>query len=77
MSNTHPLKNEGLKKYSYSSRVDYHGGLLGATGDSVSDEARGDNSLFWTIFTIVSGLIVFEIVISNDGFSLKAQSKDR
>ena len=64
--------NEGAiretpKKYSY------HGPLLGATGNETSEKT--DNSIFWGIVAAISGLVVFEIVISRDGVSFK--SKDR
>ena len=69
-----PSQNEGLKKTS-PKKYSYHGGL-GATGNDDKSE-KSDNSIFWGIVAAISGLIVFEIVISNDGFSFKTQSKQR
>ena len=67
--------NEGLKRGSLSptpKKYSYHG-ALGATGNdkSVSDEARGNNKIFWGIAMALSGLVVFEVVISRDGLSFR------
>ena len=53
-------------------RDEYSG--LGATGN---DTQKSDNKVFWGIVAAISGLIVFEIVISNEGFSFRAQSKNK
>ena len=71
---TPPPKNSGLKRVS-PKMYSYHGGL-GSTGNDDKSE-KSDNSIFWGIVASISGLIVFEIVIPNDGLSFKAQSKNK
>ena len=64
-------RNTTPKNYSH-----YSGQLLGAT--AYDDKSRKeDNSIFWTVLTLLTGLVVFEVVISNDGFHFKAQSKSK
>ena len=53
----------------------YHG--LGATGNDNDKSKKEDNTIFWSIITALSGLIVFEFAISNKGYSYRIQSKKR
>ena len=56
--------------------IGYKGPPLGATGNNDKDK-KDDNSVFWTVLTFIAGFVVFEIVISHDGFHFKAQSKSK
>ena len=67
-------KNEGFKK---TPPKMYHYSGLGATGNKDDRSKKEDNTIFWTIITALSGLVVFEFAISNRGYSYKIQSKKK
>ena len=52
---------------------------LGATGKKgdKDKEKNNENTLIYTILTFIAGIVVFEIAISNKGFSFHAKSKSK
>lgn len=54
--------------------ADYLSPQFGATGDS-DEERDKDNRLFYSVLTLIAGIVVFEVAISPKGFRFHARSK--